>query len=67
MSITTLQHLVHLYMQGPKTLPERKEIFHNQKAKLLVEKEKIKQAIYKVDEKMTRLDSLNQIYNNSLF
>lgn len=59
MSITTLQHIVNLHMQGPKTLPERKEIFHNQKAKLLAEKEKIEQAIYKVDEKMTKLDSLN--------
>ncbi|WP_410993662.1 MerR family transcriptional regulator [Bacillus cereus] len=59
MSITTLQHIVTLHMQGPETLPERKEIFHNQKTKLLAERAKIEQAIHKVDEKMIKLDSLN--------
>ncbi|XKK19966.1 MerR family transcriptional regulator [Bacillus sp. A17A.1] len=59
MSITTLQHIVSLHMQGPETLPERKEIFYKQKSKLLKEKKNIEQAIHKVDEKITKLDSLN--------
>lgn len=59
MPIKTLQHIVELHMQGPETLPQRKEIFLNQKKKLLADKERIVQAIHKVDEKMIKLDSLN--------
>ncbi|WP_144489466.1 MerR family transcriptional regulator [Bacillus thuringiensis] len=59
MSITTLQHIITLHIEGPQTLPEIKEIFYNQKEKLLIEREKIEQAIYKVDKKMIKLDSLN--------
>ncbi|HDR7454449.1 TPA: MerR family transcriptional regulator [Bacillus cereus] len=59
MPIKTLQYIVDLHMEGPETLPKRKEIFLNQKKKLLADKEKIVQAIHKVDEKMIKLDSLN--------
>lgn len=59
MPIKTLQHIVELHMQGPETLPKRKEIFLDQKKKLLADKERTVQAIHKVDEKMIKLDSLN--------
>ncbi|MEB8716469.1 MULTISPECIES: MerR family transcriptional regulator [unclassified Bacillus cereus group] len=59
MSITTLQQIVQLHMQGPETLSKRKDIFRNQKKKLLTEKKNIVQAIHKVEEKIAKLDSLS--------
>ncbi|WP_411954334.1 MerR family transcriptional regulator [Alkalibacillus sp. S2W] len=57
MPIKTLRHVAHLYMQGPSTVEERKNIFEDHQTNLIQQKEQIDDALEKIHKKMEVLDS----------
>ncbi|WP_100489121.1 MerR family transcriptional regulator [Sporolactobacillus pectinivorans] len=60
MSISTLRHIAQLHMEGPDTLEEREQIFIEQKQRLFNEKQRIDEAVAKVDKKLDMLKEMKK-------